>query len=150
MTDQSEVYLPALVARLVQRAERVLQGVDVLIAVARDLPEHPVSLASKRHLTMFFKEAIHNCARHSGADRVEIQVDIRENFLEIEIKDNGCGFDQEGPTSGWGLSNMLKRAEELSGLASIESEVGNGTSVRLRIPVEVLEKDPKSPYWTSN
>ena len=51
-----------------------------------------------------------------------------------EISDDGHGFELEA-TPGVGLSSMQERAALVDGNLEIESEVGQGTSVRLRVPV---------------
>jgi len=65
------------------------------------------------------------------------------------VRDNGAGFDQNAnhPQNGqqaWrkfrggnGLLNMKKRAEELSGSYEIESKIGDGTTVVLKVPLEI-------------
>lgn len=56
------------------------------------------------------------------------------NGLEIEIADDGFGFDLEQPTEGHGLSNIRARAESLRATLSLDSSPGNGTILRIQIP----------------
>jgi two-component system sensor histidine kinase NreB len=53
--------------------------------------------------------------------------------LVAEISDDGQGFELEA-VPGVGLSSMQERAAIVDGKLEIESEVGKGTSVRLRVP----------------
>jgi signal transduction histidine kinase len=53
--------------------------------------------------------------------------------LIVEVADDGQGYEQ-GTTPGVGLSSMRERATAISGELEIESEVGRGTRVRLRVP----------------
>ncbi|MEM7603341.1 MAG: ATP-binding protein, partial [Verrucomicrobiota bacterium] len=149
-SDQSELRFDALVKKLVSRAERVLQGREMIVDVSETLPSCVVSLGAKRHIAMFFKEAIHNCARHSDAGRVTIRVMEEAGEMVFSIEDNGCGFETEEPSSGWGLTNLRNRAEEIGGKAEIDSMVGKGTTVVLRVPLATLPNEPKRAYRTSN
>jgi signal transduction histidine kinase len=58
------------------------------------------------------------------------------------INDNGCGFDPEDamqskdPLSGYGLKGMRDRAEVVGGSLSLESSLGRGTTVCLKLPLK--------------
>ena len=101
-------------------------------------------------MTLFFKEAIHNCARHAHATRVLVSARITEKSLELSIHDNGRGFDQAEHQQGWGLDSMKKRAEELGGELGIVSSKGGGTMVKLVVPLAKLTAEPTQLYKTSN
>ncbi|GAB5559806.1 MAG: hypothetical protein SynsKO_14530 [Synoicihabitans sp.] len=150
MGDQEPTRLGSLVVGLQRRAERILRGPDLEIKKGDELPDLAVSLGVKRHITLFFKEAIHNCSRHARARSVWIETAIENGQLRIEIADDGCGFDPEQPVTGWGLSSMRSRAEEIGGFCSIVSQVSEGTKVALHVPVELLDRDPQRPYRSSN
>jgi signal transduction histidine kinase len=84
----------------------------------------------RQNLFSIFKEAINNIVKHSGADRVRIELLNTDSGFSMKISDNGKGFDQELVVRGNGLKNMRMRAERIS--AHIEIEVNNGTSIHLR------------------
>ncbi len=150
MTDQITIRLPALIEKLVERVERVLRDVVVREDISPDCPDIEVSLMVKRHIIMFFKEAVHNCARHAAASQVWVKIAIDDEDLHISIADNGCGFDTSKKQEGWGLTSMKKRASELGGKLEIESRVGEGTQIRLIVPCLNLSIVPASLYKTSN
>lgn len=150
VSDQGVMPLPVLLNALHERAKRVLRGVSVQGEISPDCPSVAVSLHVKRHLTMLFKEAIHNCARHSAASVVSIDATVDAGALVFEIRDNGCGFEAKSPGSGWGLSNMKQRAEEIGGELVVASKLGEGVSITLSVPLNRLEKEPKHAYETSN
>lgn len=150
MTDQNVILLSELVEKLVERAERTLRGVKLTITTAPVFPRMEVALNFKRHLIMYFREAVHNCARHSGATEVTVSVLAEEGMLEVSVLDNGRGFDASATHSGWGLASMKKRAEELGGVLELISTPGEGTSVILRVPLKTLSKEPSKAYKTSN
>jgi len=85
-------------------------------------------------LLRVIREALTNARQHSGAKSVVVTLKVEGSDLVAEIKDDGQGFEMEG-TAGVGLSSMQERAAIVDGELEIESEVGKGTSVRLRVPV---------------
>lgn len=150
LTDQEQIMLPALLNKLIERAQRVLIGTEVVIDMPSACPDTIVSMTVKRHLIMLFKEIVHNCAIHARATRVHIVISVTLSHLEIQFEDNGRGFDTNQPSSGWGLSNMRERAEELKGEILLTSRPNAGTTVVLKIPMESLNKEPGNAYSTSN
>ena len=85
-------------------------------------------------LLRVIREALTNARHHSGAKSVMVTLKGEGSDLVAEISDDGRGFDLE-PVLSVGLSSMQERAAIVDGKLEIESEVGKGTSVRLRIPV---------------
>ena len=148
--DQSRIYLPDLLKKLAERAERVLSGTDLHVELPPACPGLVVPLPLKRHLLMFFKEAVHNCARHSGATVVWLTLSVDGETLSIRLKDNGCGFSPEANRDGWGVDSMRKRAEELGGEMDLQTAPGKGTTVRLSVPLDALQNKTDPSYKTSN
>jgi signal transduction histidine kinase len=151
MLDQERILLSALLDKLVERAERVLQGVQLSVERSSEVPELEVSLNCKRHLIMFFKEAVHNCARHAEATHVAVSIQVeKDRSLRVSVQDDGCGFDPTVKSGGLGLGNMKKRAEELHGELELRSVPGEGTYIELTLSLEVLSREPTKAYKTSN
>jgi signal transduction histidine kinase len=95
----------------------------------------PVTLEGRvRHdLLMAVKEALNNIVRHAEATEVEFHMAVAEGRLAIDIADNGKGF--EPGTGGHGLKNLPARLVKLGGTCVVESRVGGGTTVRIRLPL---------------
>jgi PAS domain S-box-containing protein len=89
-------------------------------------------------LLRVIREALTNVRHHSEAKSVVVTLKVEGSDLVAEISDDGQGFDPEA-VSGVGLSSMQERAAIVGGRLEIESEVGRGTSVRLRVPVPQTE-----------
>jgi len=91
------------------------------------------------------QECLTNISRHASARRVTLQVerlDARDaDVLIISVGDDGKGFD---PTrfEGFGLSGMRERVQGLGGTFTLESAIGDGTRITVRIPVAQQEKNP--------
>ncbi len=82
------------------------------------------------------QEAISNAARHSGATHLDITVSEHEHAFQIVIADNGKGFDVDAARKGGGLglTNVRHRAMLYGGEVSVDSTLGQGTTVTIRIP----------------
>lgn len=91
----------------------------------------------RRHLLLFFKEAVTNIARHAHATKVEIEVKLSGRQLNLSICDNGQGFDPESPGSGNGLASMRHRAAEMGADLRLSSAPGRGTKIGLRVLLRV-------------
>ncbi len=81
-------------------------------------------------------EAITNAAKHSGAPRVSVFAEVRDDAIEIFITDHGRGFDPEAvPEGHHGITHSLRgRMKRQGGESEITSEPGEGTEVRLKLP----------------
>jgi signal transduction histidine kinase len=148
--DQTTIRLPELLKKFAERAERVLYGITLDVELPEDCPDCEVTLTFKRHLLMFFKEAVHNCARHSGATEVQIRISVETEILSLSLEDNGWGFDPNVKQDGWGVSNMRKRAKELGGKMDLQTAVGKGTMIMLVVPLSALRTESDHSYHTSN
>ena len=150
VVNESTIRLPMLIQKLGERAERVLGAERVVVEISPDCPDCIVPLTLKRHLIMIFKEIVHNCARHAQAIRVRVKFSMIDQFLQITVRDNGCGFDAATPSDGWGLESMKERAREIGGKLEVESQVGEGTTVVLTVPLTSLMSEANHLYKTSN
>ncbi|HXV71894.1 MAG TPA: PspC domain-containing protein [Acidimicrobiia bacterium] len=80
-------------------------------------------------------EAMVNAAKHSGADRMSLFLEVEDGLLEVYVTDQGKGFDVDTiPRDRKGISESIRsRMEKAGGTAQIESEPGEGTEVLLRL-----------------
>lgn len=91
-----------------------------------------LSLEMSRNILMIFKEAINNTLKYSKADHVHFTAGTSQDVLEIQLKDNGSGFDPEAVKNGQGINNMKVRAARIKGSLSIYSDK-NGTTIALSV-----------------
>jgi signal transduction histidine kinase len=89
----------------------------------------------RHELLMAVKEALNNIVRHADATEVEFRMNRVRASLEIDVADNGVGFDCRMHSPGHGLKNLSARLEELGGECTVESRPGGGTTVKLRMPL---------------
>jgi signal transduction histidine kinase len=78
-------------------------------------------------------EAVTNAARHSGAETLRLYLERLDAGMRLGIVDDGDGFDEDEPPSGFGLVTMRDRAEALGGKLRIDSRRGAGTKVELEL-----------------
>ena len=76
------------------------------------------------------QEALANAIKHSGASRVEVNLEIKPGYAVLRVADNGKGFDPvEARGRGLGLLSMRERVGQLGGTFNIVTEPGVGTRV---------------------
>ena len=80
------------------------------------------------------QEALNNAVKYSRASLIRVRVHRSTAGLEVAVLDNGEGFNIREAEKGYGLQNMQKRAEEMSGILTIDSLPGSGTCVTLSLP----------------
>jgi signal transduction histidine kinase len=82
------------------------------------------------------REALSNVGRHAKAATVRVSLQRYEGDALLEIDDDGKGFDVSATrTEGQGLRNLRERAAGIGGQVDIQSTAGEGTTVRVRLPV---------------
>jgi len=94
-----------------------------------------LSLETRETLFRIAQEALANVARHSSASYADILLEYGTNIITLIIKDNGRGFDTNAPQVGIGLSSMRERAEVLGGSLTVESVLGQGTQIKVTLPI---------------
>ncbi len=95
-------------------------------------------------LTVFrlVQEAINNIKKHAEAGSVSINLEFLERELNLNILDDGKGFDtkelntrREDINSGFGLYSMRERVELLKGKFEVNSTIGKGTKLSITVPL---------------
>ena len=83
-------------------------------------------------------EAVQNASKHSGASVARLTLVGDPDGVSIVVEDDGGGFSQEGTVEGTGLVNMRDRAESVGGTLTVDSTVGAGTRVSVRLPTDAV------------
>ena len=139
------------------------QTSDLVVALSRiqeELEERPninfrvIVTGCQRQLAREFQDEIYRIGReslgnafcHSGAKRVELELEYSDTELRIRIRDNGGGIDpqvlEKGRDGHWGLAGMRECATRIGGLVKILSSATAGTEVQLSIPSNVAFHAP--------
>jgi signal transduction histidine kinase len=99
----------------------------------------------RHHLLLAVHEAFTNVLKHSGATRAKISVVCDDVRLEVVVWDNGKGFTEPEINGGAlearaapgnGLRNMRQRLSDIGGDCSVNSDPGEGTTIRFSLPLE--------------
>ncbi|HEV2755125.1 MAG TPA: sensor histidine kinase [Actinomycetota bacterium] len=83
---------------------------------------------------LFVSEALANVLKHAGATRACVRVSCSDRELEVEVADDGRGFDPR-VASHTGLRGLADRIEALGGTVDVESTPQRGTRVTARLPI---------------
>ncbi len=145
---------------------RVLDDMGIgaaLSSLAASVPQPEVSVeitavVEEAHvqtaLYRIAQEAVQNVLKHACASQITIWLGAVGDDVVLEVSDDGCGFAAGGERSvGYGLLSMRERAELLGGTLEVASRVGEGTTVRVTIPLGQqgrLEPDQHlggTPQW---
>ena len=83
------------------------------------------------------QEIANNTLKYAQAAVLELNLNLTNHFLELNISDNGIGFDTSilNTKSGIGLKNITERVNQIGGKIEITAALGAGTSFRIKIPL---------------
>lgn len=99
----------------------------ISIPSKEDLPAGNLSPEVRRNLWLLLKEIFMNAVKHSESRNIHFTAAYNHKMLKIEIRDDGKGFDINGSYDGHGLTNINRRAKQLSAEVKVESKAGEGT-----------------------
>jgi two-component system CheB/CheR fusion protein len=108
--------------------------------VSQDVPDN----LSPRAATAIYRiaqEALRNVSKHAGKTHVKVMLEALSDILRLRVMDFGVGFDQESEskTRGLGMVSMQERARLAGGTLTVHSELGEGTSITVEVPLESHE-----------
>ncbi len=107
-------------------------GYEVTLDFPIQRPDLKFNPDLKRTLFLVLKEALHNIAKHSEAQKIAVTFYCPDHRFRIIITDDGKGFDPAAvELKSNGLRNMQKRMESVGGKIEIESKPNEGTIVQL-------------------
>ncbi|MBN1955254.1 MAG: GAF domain-containing sensor histidine kinase [Anaerolineae bacterium] len=128
--------LGSLVDDLVEK-----EGIDARLVLRGETKR----LQPEEELALFriVQEALNNVRRHSGASQATVELDFRsDSAIHIAIRDNGRGFpiperiNDLMARGRLGLVGMRERARNLGGTLSVQSGIGQGTTVLVDLPLQ--------------
>jgi signal transduction histidine kinase len=102
--------------------------------------EREIGASIKTAIFRIVQEALTNVIRHAGAKHVFIKMAYLEEELQVQVRDDGNGFDPRASRKDrripWGLKGMEERAALLGGQFTLQSRPGQGTTVQVSVPYE--------------
>jgi signal transduction histidine kinase len=123
--------------RMNQFASEILDAKNIELDFTSDasLSTVKITMRQRKNLYLFFKEAINNAAKYSEAKKVSVSISQRDRQVEINIIDDGKGFDTAKIFGGNGMSTLKKRGTELCADFKIQSLLNEGTVVKLKFKI---------------
>lgn len=113
-----------------EKVERFKQSTGIPCELEISVSENQLPAETPDHAMNILSESLTNIARHAQATNVKVNFFIQNKTLELEVCDNGKGFDVKQEAKGhYGLIGMHERARLTGGMLSIESDA-NGTCVQ--------------------
>ena len=117
-----------------------LEEAGIMVEIHANGEVEPLPPQLKSTLFRIAQEAINNIVKHSNANQVEIKLSQREKNIQLEVKDDGEGFDLASVREKalrlqqLGLLGIEERAELAGGDAQLRSVPGGGTKILVRVP----------------
>jgi signal transduction histidine kinase len=113
-----------------------LTGVPCQVVVEGGLDS--LAEAQKTCIYRLVQEALTNCARHAKARAVRVSARMESDGIALTVSDDGVGFKAASTVrEGLGLLGMRERVQALDGNLQISSSPGQGTTIRVQIPLGV-------------
>ncbi|RDK89317.1 tetratricopeptide repeat-containing sensor histidine kinase [Marinirhabdus gelatinilytica] len=104
-----------------------------------EIIDYPKNVDATKEVMLYrlLQELLSNIRKHSEASEVTIQLLGHNNELTILVEDNGKGFNykEQLEKGGLGLKSINSRAQFLDGTIDWDSQIGQGTSVTVKIPI---------------
>ena len=95
----------------------------------------------KINLYRILQESIQNCIKHAEASTIFINFDASEKEIITTIEDNGIGFDTKRIKKGIGVRNISSRLKKLNGDWKLDSKLGIGTTMKIKIPYQIEKEN---------
>lgn len=129
-------HLSSLISYIQRQVRQWLENYpcQLRITIPEHIPDVEISGESRRNILLTVKEAVHNIIKHSGADKVNVNIDC-DKQLVISVSDNGKGFYvNENASTGNGLKNMKQRIDHLNGKLFIKNH--EGSTLVFEVPIK--------------
>jgi ligand-binding sensor domain-containing protein/two-component sensor histidine kinase len=127
--------------RIIQRmssfAYQVLKAkrIEMVFKADESLKNVTVPMQVRKNFYLVFKEATNNIVKYSNATRASFQLRQSGKEIQLEIRDNGKGFDVNEKNEGNGLKNMRRRTSEIKAHLSIVSIINEGTVIEIKLKI---------------
>jgi len=115
-----------------QLGESITGRARVPVATEVD-PQCELPVEVKVALYRIAQEALNNMAKHAGATEAVVRLRCRPGRAELSVRDDGLGFELESVhIESLGLGIMRERAEAIGATLEIDSQLGEGTLIRVK------------------
>ena len=108
---------------------------EMIVYREYNIDEKMLSTFVKAQVYRIAQEALNNVLKYSKATHVQMNLHQEGGVLSLYIEDNGKGFAKEKVLTGNGLQNIIHRVRRSNGLVDIDSKIGEGTRIKVKVPV---------------
>jgi signal transduction histidine kinase len=118
--------------------KQLSEGTGIQATIAVTGKARRLAPVVENNLLRVGQEAITNAARHAHASRIAVTLDFADEQFRLVVSDDGRGFNSAQPPpgdGGFGLVGIRERAAQLKGDLNIRSAPGDGTEIRLSVPL---------------
>ncbi|QYJ14784.1 hypothetical protein Rxycam_00590 [Rubrobacter xylanophilus DSM 9941] len=115
---------------------REFHGSGVVVSFEVTGEEHPLPWEVEFVLYRVLQEGLTNALKHSGADRVEVRLELCGETVRLSVTDDGRGASG-GTSGGFGLEGLRERVEEVGGRISAGGACGGGFALEVELPAGV-------------
>ena len=112
-----------------------VSNLDYTLYIDEKINWENVASTTKMHLYRIFQESLQNIFKYAEAKNINAKISKVDNQIEIEIADDGKGFDVSKSKDGIGLKNMKSRSDLINGELKIVSNKDKGTEICLILPI---------------
>jgi signal transduction histidine kinase len=131
-----------LVAAVESHARVISEATGLRVDVKASRINRLLSPEAELALYRLLQEALSNVVKHAQAEHATVRIEPGAGTVVAEVTDNGTGFDVSEAMGrrGLGLFGMYERASYAGGRVRIQSQAGQGTTVRIEFPVRETAK----------
>lgn len=120
-----------------------LSGIPTIFETSINLENGEIPPETALHLFRIVQESLNNVRKHAMATKAWVELSLSGKGLDLEIRDNGVGFnigrvDVNG-SDRFGLKNMRERAEEVGAQFKIDTKIGEGTRIGVKLKLDDVE-----------
>lgn len=128
--------------RRVLSAALIPEAIEISLVVEGE--EMPLAPGCVHHLVCIGQEAVANAVHHAHAGQIAVRLEYESDALNLIVSDDGCGFHNmaqfPAPGGHFGISVMEERARKLGGTLRLQSSVGEGTVVTVRVEFNTMRQ----------
>ncbi|MBU3714333.1 MAG: PAS domain-containing protein [Ferruginibacter sp.] len=97
-----------------------------------------IHISVQRCIYRIIEELTINTVKHSKASTIKAHLKTENQFLVLEFKDNGIGFDYKKIKKGYGISNIIKKVDLFGGDCNIKTVTGRGSYFTIEFPIDKI------------
>ncbi len=131
-------------------AEEFAKHTKLKISIQTQEIDDCFNLQGRTFIYRIIQESLNNIQKHAEACSVSIKIERKKSHVDIQIVDDGIGFNKEGNKVqneyklGLGLTAMAERARMLCGKLRVYSIIGTGTRIEVNIPIDERQQSDDS------